>query len=154
MKFKTIKVFALNKKKNCGFSLIELLIVVAIIGALAAVGVVSYNGYTAAAKKSAAENTMQQIALMQTEYYSMAGDYYTGATCPPTEDKTTLINENVFDADEGESVIGGDGYNFCVGAHDTGYIIKSCLLKEKGGTVACDADKETLTLDAKGQNNF
>ena len=39
------------KKKSRAFTLIELLVVVAIIGALAAVGVIAYNGYTSAAKR-------------------------------------------------------------------------------------------------------
>ncbi len=38
--------------KPNAFTLIELLVVVAIIGALAAVGVVAYNGYTLSAKKN------------------------------------------------------------------------------------------------------
>ncbi len=51
-----------------GFTLIELLVVVAIIGTLAAIGTVAYNGYVGGAKKSAATNTMQQIALQEQEY--------------------------------------------------------------------------------------
>ena len=140
------------------FSLIELLVVVAILGALMAVGVVSYNGYTASAKKSAAQNTMQQIGLMQTEYYSISGGYYTDASCPPTEESSQLINEDLFDADTNESVIGGEGYQFCTIAEgEGGYEIRACKWECEGTgdskTCAC-ADGTTLTLDAKGQDNF
>ena len=44
-----------------GFSLIELLVVVAIIGILAAVGVVAYNGYTKAAKINATKANFASV---------------------------------------------------------------------------------------------
>ena len=51
------------------FTLIELLVVVAIIGILAAVGVVAYNGYTGAAKASAAKanhNLVRNFVVTET----------------------------------------------------------------------------------------
>ena len=46
--------------KRNAFTLIELLVVVVIIGALAAVGVVAYNGYTSSAKKNAVKSMHAQ----------------------------------------------------------------------------------------------
>ena len=56
------------QKKVKAFTLIELLVVVAIIGALAAVGVVAYNGYTSAAKRNATlQNHSQAIKFIKSK---------------------------------------------------------------------------------------
>jgi type IV pilus assembly protein PilE len=60
----------LTKKKinstTQAFSLIELLVVVAILGIISAIGITSYQGYVSSTKKKSVENAMMQMSLAQT----------------------------------------------------------------------------------------
>jgi type IV pilus assembly protein PilE len=67
------------KQTNKGFSLIELMIVVAIMGILAAVAYPSYTGYVKRANRADAIDSLLLLAGRMEEYY-MNNDTYVGAT--------------------------------------------------------------------------
>ena len=117
--------------KSSGFTLIELLVVVAILGIIAAIGIMSYNGYVGSAKKRSAENVMQQISLGQTEYYSDNGIYYrnsTSTSCNPTSSTSSAIETNLLGGTD--SITSEMGYELCVANDATNYKV---FAKENGG---------------------
>ena len=117
--------------KSSGFTLIELLVVVAILGIIAAIGIMSYNGYVSSAKKRSAENVMQQISLGQTEYYSDNGIYYrnsTSTSCNPSTTTSTAIETNLLGGTD--SITSEMGYELCVANDATNYKV---FAKENGG---------------------
>ncbi len=135
-----------------GFTLIELLVVVAIIGALAAIGTLAYTGYVGGAKKSAATNVMQQIALQEQEYESINGSYFIQASCSPSDENVEEINTVLFETTADEPVVDLDGWRVCVDTHTTGFEVKAC--KWDATLSSCKAGEEVLTLNTKGARNF
>ena len=124
----------MKKTNQKGFTLIELLVVVAIIGALAAVGVVAYNGYTAAAKK----NSTKSIHANATKYIAsemakcnIDGEPFGGdISCPGTAAAVlTLLtgtdspmkDKNPFDT--GEDAVGSGNSSTATDASDLGYVV-------------------------------
>ena len=65
----------MQTKKNAGFTLIELMIVVAIVGILAAVAIPAYQDYTARAQVSEGAATAAAIKTAISEYYASQGAY-------------------------------------------------------------------------------
>lgn len=62
-------------KKQSGFSLIELLLVVVIIGVIAAVAVPNFRKGLMAAENGSANSTMRVLVSTQTAFYSSNGRY-------------------------------------------------------------------------------
>lgn len=81
------------KSKQHGFTIVELLIVIVVIGVLAAIVVVAYNGITASAKLSKVRQDISQLNKQVLAYYARNGQYpSTSATM--TGGATALADAN------------------------------------------------------------
>ena len=67
------------KKNNRGFTLIELMIVIAIIGILAGIAYPSYTDYVKRAKRGDAMDSLLDLETRMIKYYDI-NDTYVGAT--------------------------------------------------------------------------
>ena len=79
------------ERKIKGFSLMELMIVIAIIGILAAGGVMIFGSRAEQARIEAAKVSTSSIRLLQQEYMSNNGSYYyTSGGCSSTTTKQII----------------------------------------------------------------
>ena len=95
------------------FTLVELLVVVAIIGILAAVGIVSFNGYVRSTELTSGEINIQKIAIAQNQFRNFNGNFSQDDTCTatsPNTDSTTSINTNLL---LGNNIDADNAFNYC-----------------------------------------
>jgi len=78
------------KTPSRGFSLIELMAAVAIIGILAAIAMPSYDNYLRRGSRSAAQSFMLEISGKQAQYLLDARNYAVGATALADLSLTTV----------------------------------------------------------------
>ena len=82
-----------------GFTLVELMIVVAILGILVAIAVPAYIGYVSNSKKAEAKTNLQSLRLLIEQYYSENAKYCPASSCSGqsyayTEDNSGSITSN------------------------------------------------------------
>jgi type IV pilus assembly protein PilE len=68
------------RKGSSGFTLLELLVTVVLIGVLAAIAIPSYSAYVARGQRSAAKAALMQSAQFLERNYTSSGSYSTGAS--------------------------------------------------------------------------
>ena len=81
----------MNRSRNAGYTLVELVITVGIIGLLAGIAIPSYNGYMEVSKRGTAVQNAEQLAIFLDNYFYENGTYVAG-NYTPGGDTTTLPN--------------------------------------------------------------
>jgi prepilin-type N-terminal cleavage/methylation domain-containing protein len=98
-----------SRNKFTGFTIVELIIVISIIGILATIGLISWNGAQKTAKQNAATTTLAKVKLV-------LGDYYTDSNVYP------VSKAAICDAPNYTVIPAGDLYDeFCVKGNNTYY---------------------------------
>lgn len=126
-------IFMNKQKKNTGFTLVELLITVAIIGILASVAYPSYTDYVSRSNRSEAQRELMRLANLQEQLFVDTRAY--------TENMKNLG----LDADP--FITGSKYYSIDAAVSGSTFILTATA---KGSQSSNDTDCTTLTINELG----
>lgn len=135
----------MHSKNKFGFSLIELMVALAIVAIIAAIAIPSYRNYAYAARRHEAIADLLKISLLQERYRTTNDSYATKAQLETANGGSLPINST-----------DGEYYTFSVslpsGQESNSYTLTATAVESSGqnndsvGETSC----ATLTLNAQG----
>lgn len=105
--------FTMSRKANGGFTLVELIVVIAILAILGGVAVPAYSGYVKKANMTADQALASDVAYALTMYYYNNGGKVDGGYVVLKADGTVEMDENGIGAAAMEAAFGSDWRNVC-----------------------------------------
>jgi prepilin-type N-terminal cleavage/methylation domain-containing protein len=146
-----------------GFTLIELLITVAIIGILAAIAIPSYIGQQRNATRTEAYNNLQNLRLLEEQFYAENGVYTTamgtvaGSTPAIRDANMTAIQTNAL-PNRLSGFRPGDGGNFSYRIEPNldlaGAAQNPCFRATATGVDGARVAGESYMIDCNNNRNF
>lgn len=151
------------KKRNQGFTIVELLIVIVVIGILALLVITTYSGIQQKARNSKRQTDLQSLQTQleaffsQNGYYPSLTDLNTG-TSATTNAKSTWITTNMPSLDQNATVDPSNPNQSHQFASAPAAKVYSYQVYQSDGTTSCETDHTTcakynLTATFEGQVN-